>query len=176
MKRVLVTSLMALFFCSSWQALSLNWPVFINMVFWPPIILVFSLQNFKMFETILICLLVGLIVDSMGGFLIGVNMLLMLVISFVLLSLNLFNGRISQSELIYYVMAVSFIYRVLLLAGQLILFGFKTNILLLQLILGPIFDGLLSGVFYYLLIKVLVLVHAFDRSDFLRKHSVGRFR
>lgn len=176
MKRVFITSLMALIFTSSWQALSLNWPFFINMVFLPPIILVFSLQNFKMIETIIICLFVGLIVDSMGGFLIGVNMLLMLIMSFVLLSFNLFNGRISQSELIYYVIAISFIYRVLLLIGQLVLIGQKTNILLLQLVLGPALDGLLSGVFYFILIRALVLVHAFDRSDFLRKHSVGKFR
>lgn len=176
MKRVLITSIMALIFSSCWQALSLNWPFFINMVFLPPIVLVFSLQNFKLMETIFISLLVGLLIDSMGGFLIGFNMMLMLILSFILLSLNLFNGRIYQNELIYYVMAVSFVYRILLLISQFIFIGSKTNLLLLQLILGPILDGLLSGVFYFILIKALVLVHAFDRSDFLRKQSVGRFR
>lgn len=177
MKRILVTFFMALIFISCWHALSLNWPLFINMVFLPPIILVFSLQNFKLIETIFISLLVGLVIDSLGGFYIGINMLLMLIMAFVLVSLNLFNGRIFQNELIYYVMVVSFVYRILLLLGQLLFFGSKTNLLLLQLILGPIIDGLVSSIFYYLLIRGLVLVHAFDRSDFLRKHSEsGRFR
>lgn len=175
MKRVLITALMALLFVSCWHALSLNWPLFLNMVFLPPIVLVFSLQNFKANEMILTSLLVGLLIDSMGGFLIGVNMLLMLLVSFVLASLNLFNGRIYQQELTYYVMATSFIYRILLLISQLILVGSKANFLWFSLILGPVIDGLMCHVFYYLLIKVLILAKAFDRSDLLKKHSVGRF-
>jgi hypothetical protein len=177
MKRVLVTSAMALIFLSAWQALSLNWPLFLNMVFLPPIVLVFSLQNFKLIETIFIALLVGFIVDSMGGFLVGTNMLLMLLVAFILVLLNIFSGRIHQNEIIYYVMAISVAYRILLLIVQLCFFGTRSNILLLQLILGPIIDGLLSNIFYYVLTKVLILVRGFDRSDFLRKHSeLGRFR
>lgn len=176
MKRTFITGALALVFVSSFQALSLNWPVFINMVFLPPIILIFSLQNFKLMETIYLSLLVGLMTDIMGGFMIGINMLLMLLTSFVLVSLNLSSGRIYQSEIIYYVMGVSFVYRILLLITELILVGARINFSILGLLLGPIIDGLLSSFFYYLLIKALSKALVFDRADYLRKEGIGRFR
>lgn len=176
MKRVLTTVVVSLIFLSVWQALGLNWPFFINMVFLPPIILVFALQNFKLMETIVTSLFIGLLIDSMGGFLIGVNMTLMLVMSFVMVAINLSSGRIHTNELTYYVMGTSFVYRILLLLGQLILQGTRTNFSWLELIIGPIIDGLISHVFYYLLIQALVLVKAIDRTEHLRKHGLGRFR
>ena len=102
----------------------------------------------------------------MGGVMLGSNMMLMLIMAFVLTSCNVFSGRIDHREQIFYVMGVSLLYRILALLTSIILLGGKANISLLQLIGGPIIDGLVSIIFYKLLIRVLFLSRAFEQSDF----------
>lgn len=172
MKRVLVTGLVSLIFEAIWQAFAIGWPVSLNVFFSPPIVLVFAVYYFKPLETIAIALLCGLIIDVLGGFLIGSNMLLMLVISFAMSGLSVFSGRIHRRDLIYYVIAISFFYRMCLLGSTLILFGGKANILVSQLLIGPLVDGLFSVPFYFVLVKVLAVVKAFDQNEFF-KNRIG---
>lgn len=175
MKRVIVTSLFMILFGAVWQALGVNLPLWMNLFFLPPVVLVFSLQFFRPLETIILALLCGYIADVLGGFTIGTNMLMMLVNAFLLSAFNVFSVRIHRSDLVYYVMGISLIYRVLLLISQLIVVGAKTNIFLLQFIIGPLVDGLLGIIFFYMLSRTLALLKALDHNDLL-KNRIGLSR
>lgn len=166
MKRIVVTSFLVLMIGAFWQSLANYLPGWANLFFLPPLVLVFSLQFFRGFETLFICLICGLISDILGGLLLGSNMLLMLFLTFILSMFNIFSGRLHQQVQIYYVVLVSFIYRVLSLILSLIFLGNKANIFLTQLLLGPLIDGLISIVFFKLLVKMLSLVKAIDQSEF----------
>lgn len=174
MKRVFFTAVFVLVFGAVWQALANALPQWLNLFFFPPVIIVFSLQYFKPLETIFIALICGLMADIFGGFLIGSNMLLMLLLAFIMGALNLFSGRIYRQELFYYVMAVSFVYRLILLIVHLVFLGSKTNVFIAQLIMGPIIDGLVSFIFYHLLVKMLSLMKTFDPADYFRNRIGSR--
>lgn len=175
MKRVMITGFLALVFGASWQSLAIHLPLWLNLFFLPPVILVFSLQYFRPLETIFVSLFGGLITDILGGFMIGSNMLLMLIAAFVLGAFNVFSGRVGREELAYYVVAISFLYRVVFLIAHLVFLGAKANILVVQLFIGPMVDGLMSILFYRVLVKFLGLVRAFDQSDYFRNRiGLGR--
>lgn len=166
MKRVLVTVIFALVTSAVWQSLASHLPLWLNLFFLPPLILVFSLQFFRPLETLMLCLLCGLIVDILGGFMLGANMIIMLMMAFMLTLFNVFSGRVYREEQCFYVMAVSLVFRLIALIANLILMGDKANILLMQLILGPPLDGILSIVLFRLLVKALSLVKAMDQSEY----------
>lgn len=166
MKRVLITSFFVLIVGAFWQSLANYLPQWLNLFFIPPLILVFSLQFYRAFETIFICLSCGLISDILGGLVLGSNMLLMLFLAFILSMFNLFSGRLHKELQIYYIVLVSFIYRLLSLLVSLVFLGSKANIAFIQLIVGPIMDGLISIVFFTLLMKMLSLFKAIDQGEF----------
>jgi hypothetical protein len=168
MRRVLIITFMGLFFVAIFQTIGLNLPIWLNLFFLPPVILTFSLQFFKPLEVIIANLICGYIVDVLGGYLIGSNMLLMLVMAFFLGVFNLTAGRLYRQELTGYVICISFMYRILLLMSQLLLVGSEINIFIGQILLGPFIDGFVSIIFYYLLVKIMALVKVFDQNDFFR--------
>jgi hypothetical protein len=168
MKKVFFTALLVFLFGALWPTLAKSLPLWLNVMFLPPIILCFGMQYFRSFEKIFLCLITGFIVDTLGGFPVGLNMLIMLGFSFLLGISNMFSGRISRLELSYYVVAVSFFYRLALLALESTLIGEKNNIFISHFILGPLVDGLLSIVFYFLLVKILSVAKAMEHTDSLR--------
>lgn len=165
----------AVLFGASVQALGVKLPLWLNLFFLPPVILVFSLQFFRPLETILLALLCGYITDVLGGFPVGVNMLMMLCTAFLLSALNVFSVRIHRHDLVYYVMGISLVYRVALQLSQLVFSGAKANIYLIQFVIGPLVDGLVSLVFYFMLGKTLALIKALDHNDF-SKSRIGLSR
>lgn len=168
MKKVFITTLLVFLFGSLWPVVARSMPLWLNVMFLPPIILCFGLQYFRPFERIFLCLLCGFIVDILGGFNIGINMLIMLGFSFALGASNMFLGRTSRSELSYYVVAVSFLYRLVLLAIEATMMGAKNNIFIGQFLVGPLMDGFMSVLFFYLLVKILSAFKAMEHSDSLR--------
>ncbi len=168
MKKVFFTTLLAFLFGSLWPSIAISLPLWLNVMFLPPMILCFGLQYFRPFEKIFLCLFSGFIVDILGGFSLGINMLLMLGFSFALATSNLFLGRISRLDLSYYVVIVSFFYRLALLAFESTVIGEKNNIFISHFIFGPLMDGLMSVIFYYLLFKILSAVKAMEHTDTLR--------
>ncbi|OPZ95955.1 MAG: hypothetical protein BWY70_01877 [Bacteroidetes bacterium ADurb.Bin408] len=95
-------------------------------------------------------------------------MLIMLGFSFALGASNMFLGRTSRIELSYYVVGVSFLYRLALLAVEATLMGAKNNIFISQFFMGPLVDGFISVMFFYVLVKILSLFKALEHSDSLR--------
>jgi len=166
MKRALLIALLALLIGALWQAMANYLPDWLNLFFLPPVVLVFVLQFYRPLEAILSCLLVGFIVDVLGGMIIGSNMILMLIMAFVLGLFNVFSGRLEPRELIFYCVAVSFVYRVITLLASAVILGGKANFLFAQLIFGPVVDGLISIIFYKLLVSMLSLFKLFDQNDF----------
>ncbi len=168
MMRVFFTVLIAFIFMSTWHAFAMKFPYMLNVLFLPPIVLVFASQYFKPMEVLMVSLSCGIIIDVLGGFSVGFNVLVMLMLAIVLSLANVFSGRIHHRELIFYVFAVSFVYRILLLLSHFVFFGQKTNMHLSQLFFGPMVDGVVSVPFYFVLVATLSLVNKFDRSDFYK--------
>lgn len=168
MTRVLITALLAFLTTSAWHAAAMKFPYVLNVLFLPPIILVFASQYFKPLEILMVSVICGIFVDVLGGFPVGFNVLIMLIVAISISIMNVFSGRIYNRELIYYVIAVSFVYRVLLLISQFIFAGQKTNMHLAQFLFGPVVDGVVSIPFYFLLVAVLTLFKKFDRSEFYK--------
>ena len=168
MKRASIIALLAFLITVMWQSVATRLPYLVNVLFLPPIVLVFVCQYFKPFEIVFSTLLCGLFIDVLGGFPVGFNILLMLIVAIAINLTHVFSGRVYNRELIYYVIVVSLVYRIALLISQFIFSGHKTNLHLAQLFFGPLIDGLVSIPFYYLLVAVLSLVKAFDRSEFYR--------
>jgi len=130
------------------------------------VVLVFILQFFRPLETIAICLLCGAVVDTLGGFALGSNMLLMLGMAFFLSAFNVFSGRIFWREQIFYVIAISFLYRLMALVTSFFFLGAQANILFLPLLLGPLIDGIVSTLFFRTLKKTLILAKVMDQGEF----------
>lgn len=172
MKRVLVTVCFSFLVTSAWITLATKIPYALNVLFLPPIILVFSCHYFRPVDIIMTSIICGLYTDVLGGFPVGFNTLLMLIAAAAINLLRVFSSRIYSRDLIYYVVAVSFVYRLTLLISQVVFIGPKTNIYLAQLFFGPLVDGLVSIPFYYFLVQLLSLVKSFDRSEFL-KNRIG---
>jgi hypothetical protein len=175
MKRVFVTAFLVLVFGAFWQSLAVYLPFWLNLFFTPPIVLVFSLQFFRTLETIVLCLVCGLCADILGGLMVGSNMLFMLCAAFILSASNIISGRIYNEEQIYYVMATSFLYSIIVLIAHLIFLQTKANVFFLQLLLGPIVDGVMSIIFYKFLLKALISTKAIDQSDYF-KDRIGFYR
>lgn len=172
MKRILCMAFLTFLQASLWQAIALSLPVSLNILCLPALVLAFSLQFFKPLETIWVSLLCGAIIDILGGFAIGVNMSLMLVLSYVLGATSMFCGRVSLRELSFYVLFLSLVYRVAFFITGLILVGQKTNISFMQLLLGPCIDALMSQIFFVILARMLIALKSFERNDFA-KYGVG---
>lgn len=168
MRRVVIVTLVTFIFAAAWQALSLKLSHIGNLFFIAPLVLVFAVQFLKPIEVMPVGLLCGVIIDVLGGFPIGLNMLLLVNLGLLLGVFKVFSGRISRRELVYYVMVISFLYRLILLLVNLVLFYDKANIFVVPLLLGPIFDGLISVIFYPLLVRVLSLFKVFDQNDYFR--------
>lgn len=166
MKRILITSFWVLLFEAVWLSLANYFPLWFNLFFSPPVVLVFILQFFRPLETIAICLFCGAIVDTLGGFALGSNMLLMLFMAFFLSAFNVFSGRIFRREQIFYVMAISFLYRLTGLIASFFFLGNKANILFLPLILGPLIDGVVSIAFFRTLKKTLIFAKVMEQGEF----------
>lgn len=166
MKRAFIIALLSFITTAAWHAVATKLPYLLNVLFLPPIILVFASRYFKPMEILWAALMCGLFIDVLGGFPVGFNILLMLVVAIALNLMNVFSGKIYSNELIYYVAVVSFVYRLALLISQFIFSGLKTNLHLAHLFFGPLIDALVSIPFYYILVATLSLSKAFDRSDF----------
>jgi hypothetical protein len=168
MKRVFITSLVALVFGSLWQGFALSLPPVLNAFFMAPVVMVFALQYFKPLEALAISLTVGTIVDVLGGTWVGINILLMLGFMFVLGAMNVFSGRMPKYNLWVYLVGISFAYRVAFSLMQFICFGTEANFYFWQLIIGPLLDAALSQIFFYLLAKILIWVKGLDQHDYFR--------
>lgn len=168
MRRVLAVVFLSTIFQATIQSLALNFPLWMNLFFIPPLVLVFSLQFFKPWETIFIAFWCGAITDILGGFPIGFNMALSLGLIFFASSIKAFGGRLLRNELVYYVMIASFIYRLVLQIAYLIYTRGDTNIFIVHLLLGPIIDGVISILFYSLLVRVLCWIKVFDHNDYYK--------
>jgi hypothetical protein len=166
MKRVLITSFWVLLFEAVWLSLGNYLPLWLNLFFSPPVVLVFVLQFFRPLETIATCLFCGIIVDTLGGFALGYNMLLMLLMAFSLSAFNVFSGRIFWREQIFYVIAISFLYRLIGLITTFFFLGSKANIVFLPLAIGPWIDGAVSIIFFRTLKKTLILAKVMEQGDF----------
>jgi hypothetical protein len=171
MSRILIVTLFCLFTNSLWQALALFFPNIVNVLFLPPIILVFCLQYFRQFETVVIVLWCGAIVDILGGSLIGFNMLLMLLFFFLLSASSIFAGRLSLRELSAYVAVISLFYRVAFFLIEATFSWQSTNLYLAHLCFGPLVDWLISIPFYALMMRVLIAIKAFEPAE--RSRGLG---
>lgn len=169
MTRVFSVTILTIIASALWQSIALSLPSFLNSLMLPPIILAFSLQYFKPFESVLIALWCGAIVDILGGHFIGVNMLLSIGFFFLLSASNIFSARLSLSELSIYIAVLSFVYRLFFFFLMAILFGQKANIYIIQLFFGPLMDSLISFPFNFLLQKILIALKAVDQHDVVRK-------
>lgn len=168
MTRVLIVTVASLIVGALWQSLALILPPFLNVFLLPPVLLAFSLQYFRPFESVLIALWCGAIVDIMGGLSIGLHMLMMLGFFFFLEASTLFSGRLSLRELSIYAGILSLVYRVFFFFLEALLLGHKTNIYIWHLGFGPIIDWGISIPFYFLLLKVLVATKLIDPNDAIR--------
>lgn len=170
MTRVLTVTLVTLVVGAFWQCFALILPTALNAFLLPPIILAFSLQYFRPFETVLLVFWCGAIVDILGGQPIGINMLLMLGFFFLLEASKLFSGRLSLRELSIYAGFLSLIYRLTFFFLEAIISGPETNVYLWSLAFGPLIDFLLSFPIYLLLLKILVALKVLDQYDALKKN------
>lgn len=170
MKKAITVSILLIIFMALWQAFTFSLPIWLNVMFMPPIILCFIMQYFKPIEAIFMCLFCGAIVDVAGGFLIGINMVLMLIWYFTLGAANVFSGRISRLELSSYAAVISFLYRLSLLIVESTMVGEKNNVYLSHLLFGPIMDWISSVIFYFLLFKSLLFIKVIDLSDYSRSN------
>jgi hypothetical protein len=168
MTRVLTVTFLSLVTGALWQSLALGLPSVLNALMLPPIILAFSLQYFRPFETVLIGLWCGAIVDILGGLQIGLNMLLCLIFFFLLTATKVFSGRLSMRELHIHVAVLSFVYRLACFFLEALLYGQKTNIYIVQLAFGPLVDWMVSIPFYVVLIKLLTAFKVLDHGDLAR--------
>lgn len=168
MNRVFITSVLALLFVSVWQGLFSHFDPSFNLFYMPPLVLVFSLHFFNPLENITLALFCGYIADVLGGFVIGQNMILMLLLAFVVGSLNVFARRPLKGELAYYVAAMSLIYRTTLLVLQVFVLGSSSNIFIFQLFLGPLIDALMSLIFFSILIAILSALRLLDQNEMFK--------
>jgi cell shape-determining protein MreD len=166
MKKVFIVASLSFLLAAFWQAAALMLPYGLNILCIPPIIIAFTLQFFKPLETIGLCIITGAIVDSLGGFALGVNMALMLLVCFFLGATNILLSRVSLRELSIYVVALSLLYRMVFFVAIILIGKQKINISFSQFLLGPIIDMIISYVFYRLLTKILIACKALERSDF----------
>lgn len=172
MKRIFCMAGLTFLLSALWQSMAVLLPSALNLLCLPPILLAFCLQFFKPLESIWVSLLCGAIVDILGGFAIGVNMSLMLVLSYVLAATSMFCGRVSLRELSLYVLPLSLVYRIAFFVTAFILVGQRSNISLVQVIIGPCLDALVSLGFFVVLARLLVALKSFERNDFA-KYGVG---
>lgn len=168
MTRVLIVTALSLIVGALWQSLALVLPSFLNAFLLPPLLLAFSLQYFRPFETVLIALWCGAVVDVLGGLPIGLHMLMMLGFFFFLEASSLFSGRLNLRQLSVYAGVLSLVYRVVFFFLQALMLGQKTNIFLWQLGFGPLIDWAISIPLYLLLLKVLVATKLLDQNDAVR--------
>ncbi|MCA9508158.1 MAG: hypothetical protein KC505_07050 [Myxococcales bacterium] len=165
MKKIFLSALTVLVFASLWPSLARSLPLWLNVNFLPPIILCLGLRYFQSIERVVLFLICGFIIDALNGFSLGLNMLLMLGFSFLLGASNAFLGRISRLELCYYVVGVSFFYRLILFSIESIFMGNRQNILISQFIVGPLVDGIVSVIFYYFLFQLFSMARIVEYSD-----------
>lgn len=132
-----------------------------------PLILVFSLQYFRLIETMIVSLCCGAIFDILGGFPIGYNMLVMLSFILMLKLFKILSSHVPRHELMYYVFIVSFLYRLAIIVVDLVVQR-TPNTLFFAMLGGPLIDGIISIFLYPFWVKVLSIVKVFDQNDFFR--------
>lgn len=152
MKTAAKFSFLLLMISSIWQGFLPKMPTIFDFFLLAPLTIVFSLQYFRFKESLMICLLSGAIIDILSGSIIGFNIFLMILFVLILSFFNVFLGKKSQFVLSFYVLIISFFYRIIYLIFQ-GLFG-NTYLMLGNLIFGPIIDSIISILFYYLLSKI----------------------
>lgn len=168
MKRVMIMTTWSFLITAVWQGLAVKMPSLVNVLFLPPLILVFLNQYCRPLESIATVLLLGFVLDVLGGFVIGFNILFMLISVVIMYTFNFFSGRIHKGVLVYYVMFISLMYRILFLAVQIIVFGPKANMYLAQVFLGPIIDGIMSLPFYAGMVELLAVSGCFDKNEYYK--------
>jgi cell shape-determining protein MreD len=166
MKRVFICVLLSFIFVVLWQSLSIFLPSSLNIFLVMPLVIFFVSQFFKPLEIIFSFLFIGLIIDSLSGSMIGISSLNALFIAFVVKSANIFSSRVVKSFMFFYVVIFSFSYRVFFLLLQFFFAGGKMNYSIASFILGPIFDGVINFLFFYLLVKLLLLTKSFEHYEF----------
>lgn len=172
MKRIFITSIYVLIFKALWQFFLLLFPSFFDLLFLPPVVLAFCLIYFKINESSIICLFCSMIVDVLGGYLIGINMLLMTMLLFVLNVLVRDSGWGNKRHFFVAVLLISFVYRLLLVLFQLLFVSNGLNVGFCYIILGPFVDAGFGSLFSLLLVRILLLFNAFELGD-LYRHSFG---
>lgn len=167
MKKVIIFFIILLFVAALAQGMAVFLPDNLNLFFMPPFVILFSLRYLKFFYAIFMAIIFGYIIDVMGGYLIGINIFLIGSLLLVINELKIFYERITKNEFIFYLLIVSFLYRLLLLFICLIFYGKKMNLYFINLILGPLFDCMIMFILYPLINK---LIHIFDQGDSLKKN------
>lgn len=167
MRRILISTTMCLVCSAFFQTLALKVSLVFGCLFMGPLILVFSIQYFRLIETLVLCLSCGAILDILGGFPVGYNMLLMLSFVFLLKLFKILSSHVPRHELMYYVFLVSFLYRLAIIIVDLIVQRMP-NISFLALLGGPFVDGILSIFLYPFWVKVLSIVKVIDQNDYFR--------
>lgn len=168
MTRVLIVTVFSVIISALWQCFALIVPMALNIFLIAPLALAFSLQFFRPYETALLSMWVGAIVDIQGGLPIGLSMLLMLGLFFFLEASSIFSPRLSLFHLSLYAGILSLIYRLTFFFLCAIFYSQNTNIYLGHLVLGPIVDWFMSLALFPLLLKSLFIFKGLDQSEFHR--------
>ena len=167
MKRVIICLFLSFIFVSFWQSSSVFLPSWLNVFLVMPLVIFFVVQFFKPLEIIFSFLLIGLITDSLSGSMIGISSLNALFLAFILRTANIFSSRVVKPFIMFfYVVTCSLLYRVSFLLLQLFFAGGKVNYSIASFFLGPMLDGLVNFLFFYLLVKSLLLFKAFEQYEF----------
>lgn len=165
MKKLIIVNIFALLITAFWGTLGALIPHWLNVFFLPPMIIFFGMQSFRFIERLMLFLVCGFIVDSLGGFTVGINMFLMVAMGLGLSLTRLFHTKIVGLELGFFVLVLSFSYRLFLFVFEFLFVGGRPNLYLLHLLIGPIIDTAFAIVVYALLFKVLLLFNAAEQRD-----------
>ena len=166
MKKILICFIVSFLFVLIWQSISLFLFSWLNIFLIMPLVIFFVLQYFKPLEYLCVFLLVGIMVDSLSGCMIGINSLASIILSTFFNTFKIFSGRIITSYIFFYVLISSFCYRILFLLLQLFFSDEKINFSVISLFIGPFLDALINFIFFYALIKILLFFKASENYEF----------
>lgn len=165
MKKIFFCSLLSLLFISFWQTCSVFLPSFLNVFLICPVAILFSLQFLKFNEMLAVGVIVGIFIDSLSGITIGISSIACLIVILVLSNINMFLMRVNQPIFTFYMLFISFFYRLAFLFVNTFLLGNKTNFIFAVAMLGPVVDALIAPLFFFVLIKIFALFKAFEHHD-----------
>ena len=166
MKKIFICFVMSFLFVIIWQSISLFLFSWLNVFLVMPLVIFFVLQYLKPLEYLCVFLLVGIMLDSLSGCMIGINSLTAIFLSTIFNTFKIFSGRILKSYMFFYIVTCSFCYRILFLLLLLFFSEERVNYSLSSFIVGPVLDGVLNFIFFYMLVKMLLLFKISENYEF----------